>query len=108
MFNSEILWNRTHLQEVKIESLENLNDENEKIDANVVKVIKTMKLTEISLCHVKYLAFEAISNNSLVLELIKSKISQVNAPKENLFVDIEVAPFFIHFNFKEENDFRLK
>ena len=46
MFNSEILWNRSFLQEVKIESLANSNDENEKIDANVVKVIKTMKLTE--------------------------------------------------------------
>ena len=99
MFNSEILWNKSYLQEVKIESLANLNDENEKIDANIVKIIKTMKLTEISLCHVKYLAFEAISNNSLLLELVKSKIAQVNTPKENLFIDIEVIPLLLYLIF---------
>lgn len=105
MFNSEILWNRSYLQEVKIESLANSSDENEKIDANVVKIIKTMKLTEISLCHVKYLAFEAIANNSLLLEIIQSKTSQVNAPKENLFIDIEVPLLYLIFKNKI---FRLK
>jgi len=87
---NETLWEKNYDQEIKLEILVNNPNEQEKLDANLLKIIKTMKLTEKCLCHVKLLAFESIANNTLLSSLIETKVALSNLPKANLFIDIQV------------------
>ena len=77
-------------KEVKLEKIINSSDNNEKLDSNLIKILKTMKPSEHSTCHIKYPAFESLSNNPLILQPITNIITDLNLEKEKSFIDIEV------------------
>lgn len=85
-----LILEKEYKTEEKLDILSNKVEESEKLDANVLKILKTMKLCEKSICHIKFAAFESNSTNLYLLEKMNSIINSNNIEKNTLFVDIEV------------------
>lgn len=52
-----------------------------------------MKVSEKSVCHARFQAFETLSDNSALRETLEKKASEGNLAKDQLFIDIEVLLF---------------
>lgn len=87
---NQLVFEKEYKTEEKLEYLCNKVEDYEKLDANVLKILKTMKVCEKSICHIKYLAFESNSTNSHLLGKMNAILNSNNLEKTTLFVDIEV------------------
>jgi len=85
-----VIIEKVYDKEVKLDKIVNSSDNNEKLDSNLIKILKTMKPLEHCTCHIKYPAFETLSNNPLILQPITKLITCSNLEKEKSFIDVEV------------------
>lgn len=97
MFEKNVIFEKTHKIEEKLELISNKEEDSEKLDANVLKLLKTMKVEEKCVCHIKLAAFEHLSKNSFILNTINNLITEKKMEKAMVFVDIEVFFYFFIF-----------
>ena len=85
-----MIYEKYYESEIKLENVSKSSDNIEILDANVLKILRTMKPPEHCTCHIKYVAFEATCNNPIIIESISKLLVNLNLSKESAFVDIEV------------------